>query len=171
LKQLQDIDNIQGQLIDLFGYIDKEESKLTGEMEFPHDNLTKLGVLSFEELICYGNETLEQFVWELNEVIRRIDIQTNRIDKILGWVIGKLSKAVAMMPPGVLDYRTQEEKYHLLALEYPVVKFLLEEKEEYQRQQLHWRHMSKNLQQKCWSLKFRLEKLNKSENNNEENYQ
>jgi hypothetical protein len=167
IKGLTDVDALKNQVIDLLAIIDAEEDRLLGGQEFPHDALQEIGTLSYEELICYDNNTLEQYIWELNEIVRRIDIQSNRIDKILNWLNGKLSKAIAMMPPGLLDYKTQEEKYQLLALEYPVVRYLLDERDDYQRQTLHWRNLNKDMDKKCWSLKYRLEQLNKLENDHE----
>jgi len=160
-KGLNDLDNIKNQFIDLLMIIDKEENQLTGDIEFPYDDLNHLSTIEYAEMCCYESGKLEEMIWKLDEVVRRIEIQENRIHKVLGWINGKLSKAVAMMPPGLLDFKETDVKHHMLAQHYPVVQYLLTEKEDYNRQAIHWRHLAKNTEKKTKLMWYRLSHITK----------
>ena len=156
LSGLNDLDNINNQFIDLLMIIDKEESQLTGDTDFPYEHLNHCGNIEYAEMCCYDAGKLERLLWEQDEVVRRIEIQECLIQKVLAWINGKLSKAIALMPDGLLDYKETDVKYHMLAKHYTVVQYLLTEKEHYNRQMLHWKHLAKNTEKKTRMLWHRL---------------
>ena len=156
---LNDLDNIKGQFLELLSLIDREEETLIAGAEFPFDDLNRMGSLSYEEINCYGHEVIEEMLWQTAEVIRRIDVQSGRVRKILNWLNWKLNKALAMMPQELLEFKERETKYCMLSQHYSVVRYLLEEYQDYQRQEVHWQHLSKNMEKKeriLWHILDRL---------------
>lgn len=161
VKGLTDLDNIKNQFIDLLMIIDKEEGQLTGDVDFPYDHLNRYSNIEYAEMCCYDANKLEKMIYQLDEVVRRIEIQEGRIQKVLAWINGKLSKAIALMPDGLLDYKETDVKHHMLASHYPVVQYLLTEKEHYNRQAIHWKHLAKNTEKKTRMLWYRLTHVEK----------
>ena len=149
---------IQDQWVDLLSKIDTEEGKLHSDAEFPFDDLNRLGSMEYAELVSYDNDTIEEFVWQLDEVVRRIEIHEGRIQKILRFIEEKLAKAIAAVPSDLLAFQDRDVKCRILASHYPVVQYLLDQKDDYSRQSLHWRGLAKNMEKKAWSLKYRLNK-------------
>jgi len=164
ILQLKGIEGIKVSFENLINVIDEEESKLYNN-PFPFDDLNYIGSLSFQECICYDNNTIAEMIWTIDEVVRRIEIQERRVQKILNWLEGKLAKAIALIPPDLLAYMDRDIKYQTLAVRYPVVKWLVNERDDYSRQVIHWKHLAKNLEKKSRSLYWWLEKNNNASSN------
>jgi len=160
IKGLNDMNSIKNQFMSLMKSIDEEENKLHSNTPFPNDILNRLGTLSYAEMVCYDISTIEEWVWDLSIIINRIRIQEARDTKISAWFEGKLAKAIALMPDGLLDYMDKMVKYHKLANQYPVVRYLLDEFEYYQRQLVHWNKLIEDFERKERSLWYRLNQLN-----------
>ena len=148
IASLADQDAIERQFNELIQRIDEEEYGLTEGMDFPDEDLNYFGIMSWEEVNFQDIETLYEFSWRIIEVVRRIDIRRNRIDKILYWLNDKIYKAISMMPPNVLAYDTYDVKVHKLANKYPAFKLLLVEKNDYERLKLHWKNTAEALDKK-----------------------
>jgi len=163
IRRLSDIDHVKSSFVDLMNIIDKEENQLHNDTPFPFGDLNYIGSLSFAECVCYDNDTIAEMIWTIDEVVRRIEIQEGRNQKILNWLEGKLAKAIALIPPENLAYMDRDIKYQTLAVHYPVVRYLLDERDDYVRQQVHWKNLAKNMEKKSRSLWYVLEKQSKQQ--------
>ena len=159
LPQLQTDEGIRNSFHALLGIIDEEEDKLHNNAPFPYDDLNQIGIMEWEELILHDNTSIEEMIWKTDEVVRRIEIQEGRVQKILNWIDGKLAKALSFMPPDLMNYVERDVKYRTMGNHYPLVRFLLDEKDDYSRLAIHWRHLAKNMEKKSRSLWYRLEQV------------
>jgi hypothetical protein len=161
IRGLEDLDGINDQFQNLLSYLDRDEEQLGVNTEFPSEDCNALGSLIWEELLLFDHDTIQEFIWKTGEIIRRIDIQSNRIERILSWIDSKIAKSLAMMPDNLFNFVEKDVKIQKMALNYSVVKFLLDEKNDYEQQKLQWRNLSKNLEKKERSFWFRLTKIDK----------
>lgn len=166
LTQLQDEDAIRDQFSDLLGTIDDEEHKLTNNTTFPFDIINQIGNLSYEELACYSELQLEEWLWDLSRALFRIQVHENRINKILGWINSKLNKAISLMPPDLMNYVERDVKYHMMANRYLVVRYLLSERDKYQQEQVHWTKIHNEISRRDRMMWHILNKQHENQRNN-----
>jgi hypothetical protein len=154
IKQLHDQDHIRNQFMSFLEIIDQEELKLYGkrnrqeyeEVIFPTEDLNYFGTITWDEICQYKQADLEDLALNLTHVISRVTIQENRIAKVLYWIEGKLSQAISMIPQDLLAYNDTRTKYQLMANHYQAVRYILKEKEDYDRLKLNWKNVTKNLE-------------------------
>ena len=84
-------------------------------------------------------------MWNLSEALLRIQIEENRINRILSWLNYKLNKALALLPIDFFNYVERDVKFQLMAKEYAGVRFLLEYKQDYEQQGLYWSQIHENV--------------------------
>ena len=158
---LNNVDEIDGQFFNFCARLDEIDFALCGNDPFPWDDIQSCSTLNYMIVQGYENDQLESMIWTIDDCIRRVDIQTNRVNQIVAWIENKLTKILAHIPPDALQFMDKEEKYHRLARRFKVAQFLMKEREDYRVQQIQWKRVSQNLDRKQKLMWFRLANYNK----------
>lgn len=157
IKGLNDIDNISSQFNELIQKLDRDEKIFHLNKDFPVEYINELGVLHYLEIKQKTKEELEELIWKCDYVTKRIVIQTNRVNRILYWINNKLEKAVSLIDPVLLSpYFGNRLKHELLAKHYPVVKILLEEKDEYENQKMNFNNLEEMFKKQSKNIEYYL---------------
>jgi len=156
VKGLNNVDEIDEQFFKFCAKLDEIDHAFCGVEPFPWDDIQSCNTLDYMIVQGYEKDQLESMIWVVDDCIRRVDIQSNRIDQIVTWIENKLTKILAHIPPDALQFMDKEEKYHRLARRFKVAQYLMKEREDYRIQQIQWKKVSQNLDRKQRMMWFRL---------------
>lgn len=147
------VDAIKDQFFDFIRILDKQEEKWFGNQPFPDEWIEDMGWIDYHAIKDMDN--LDERLTRISHAIWRVDTQLNRIDQIIRWIDSKIAKIAAYIPKHMLEYVGQDEKLHRMANAYPVVAWLVNERQGvakdgtkigYIYEQLKYRNVSKNLE-------------------------
>jgi hypothetical protein len=128
-----------------------------GALDFPVDDINYLLTVGKDEIPTMSVQQLEDRAYRTATMITRTDIHTNRLDCILRFLKGKCYKAMAMMPPEMLNNRYGfEDKIQSLRV-YPVVNYLVEKLEFYEIERQRFSRLSENIGRLFWTIKHIVE--------------
>jgi len=147
------IDTIEDQFFDFIRILDKQEEKWFNDQPFPDEWIEDAGWLDYHAMMDLDN--IDERLARTAHAIWRVDTQLNRIDQIIRWIDSKIAKITAYVPKHMLEYMNQDEKYHRLGNAYPVVAWLVDQRQGvakdgtrigYVYEQLKYRNVAKNLE-------------------------
>ena len=146
IPKLQDTKEAKEKFDNLIKWIGKDSDAIRkGRFEFENVNFI-LG-LSFIDIQYSPIDELDRLIMEAESCIVQLQVYENHVDRVLAFVDAELSRAVAMIYPGLLkDQFGKEAKVYTLAEHYPVVAWLRDNGEFYQQYKLNLTGIVKTLE-------------------------
>ncbi len=157
IQELNDIERYTQEFDNLTYLTVKYEESICDEDKFPVCDLKYIARLTYPEILASDEDYLEELMWRINTLLMRMYIKNNNYDRLLSWLNNKISKAITLSgSDSHSQYFQREDKIQYLACYYPVVNFLVEQRDLYQQQKIQLNNLDSIIENIRKMISYRL---------------